>query len=94
MRASTATPRARRSDRLDVAVNAASRAASTEKRTHERERRGRLYIDKDTTDAFLDKPPLRYSDGSATTWEDIQDLLDRAERGEIELPKLPPPTDH
>lgn len=53
------------------------------------------YLDEDTTDAYLDLPQPRYQ--GRTPEQDhaaVDALLDQAARGEIELPKLPPPVDH
>jgi hypothetical protein len=53
------------------------------------------YLDEDTTDAYLDLEQPRYQ--GRTSKQDsaaVDDLLERAKRGEIELPKLPPPVDH
>jgi len=53
------------------------------------------YLDEDTTDAYLELPQPRYApDGKPAPLSRVDDLLDAAARGEIELPKLPPPVDH
>ena len=53
------------------------------------------FLDVDTTDEFLDLPEPRYRpDGKTASLEATDALLEKAKRGEADLPKLPPPTDH
>lgn len=53
------------------------------------------YLDVDTTDEYLDKPVPRYApNGKPASLETTDRLLAEAERGERELPELPPPVDH
>jgi hypothetical protein len=49
------------------------------------------FLDQDTTDEFLDAPAPAYE--GRTAWQDrdaVDDLLERARRGEVTLPTLPP----
>lgn len=53
--------------------------------------RAKAYIDEDATDAFLDQPPIRYTDGSTPT-AGIEERLADPEYV-AKLPKLPSVTD-
>lgn len=51
------------------------------------------YIDQDTTDEFMDKPPIRTTDGRTIAQVEAERQA-AADRGEIKIPRLPPPVDH